>query len=207
MSITWTATMFVDDVGEEDHAATAAEVLLWQYWPADRVNAVLEVFMDDLQSIEDLQFQVLSETGIFTAIGTQLDTIGDIVLQDRQGLLDPAYRVFLLGRIYVNRADGQLPQYSEILVITGHEETIHIDEHWPAALRVSATSVVYPAVVENLIRDMKGGGIALLFVYSEHPDAETFQCSAVLGTDDTDAATGLGDLAETVGGYLSGGYV
>lgn len=202
--------MWLDDIASVDHVSTGLARLIWQYrGDQPRIQAFLESLLDEVQSIEDAAYQVL--TGIWprTAIGDQLDVLGKIVGQKRYGLVDEAYRVFILGRIYVNVSDGKLPQYlyliSDILnyqPVQAYEAKWH--QQWPsAALRIAVAGVTYPDPMVDLLFDLKGGGIYLEVVYSERAEGTIFQTSSLVGTDEVSTTEGTTNLAGATGGYLS----
>jgi len=189
----WTATLWLDDISQETHSATGLARLIWQYrGDQPRMQAWLEAFLDQVQSVEDVAFACLTDVWPLTAEGDQLDVIGNIVVQPRGELTDDPYRLAILGRIFVNLGDGQLPQFYELLDILGLLEDARAYDFWPAAVEVSAVLVEYPDVVGDLVGDLGPGGVLLFFVHSDVADDETFQTSATLGADDIDADTGLG---------------
>jgi hypothetical protein len=143
-------------------------------------------------------------TGVWplTAVGVQLDTLGRIVGQTRQGLADAAYRLFIVGRIFVNKADGRWPEFFELLDILGYTETMAGYEYWPAAFELASTSVDYPTQAGDLLFDMKPAGVVLHWVNTGYADTDVFKCSSQLGVDETDADEGTENLIGTTGGRL-----
>jgi hypothetical protein len=104
MSYSWVFTPFVGDVDSLDHQAEAAANVLSQYPDSVRLLAFLDAFVDQAQSLEELSQDILVMRSVYTAEGVQLDTLGDIVGLERGELSDDAYRIFILGKIYANRA-------------------------------------------------------------------------------------------------------
>jgi len=205
MPALWTATMWLDDITPEDHSELGVNRLIWQYrGDQPRLQAFLHAHLDQLQSVEDVAFDVLVGMWPLTAVGEQLDILGRIVGQDRGELVDDAYRLYILGRIFVNRGDGQLPQFIELMEILGLETGLSIREYWPACIEVNAVSITYPDVVGDLVGDLTAAGVLCHFVHSDVAQSDTFQTSAVLGTEDTDADTGLAAVGGAVGGQLAG---
>lgn len=60
------------------------------------------------QALEDALWQLLVQRTVDTAIGVQLDVIGRVVGQSRDGLGDDSYRRYIRARISVNRSRGTL---------------------------------------------------------------------------------------------------
>jgi hypothetical protein len=210
MPATWTATLWEDDVTLFEHGLMAFARLVWQYrGNQPRLQNWLASFMTQMDSIEGVSMDVLVGRWPLTAIGAQLDTLGDIVGQERGGMTDAQYRLFILARILVNRGNGRIEEINDILAILG-APTINSVEFFPAELRFSIAGIDDGDLIGDLIGEAKGGGVTLRWVWSEYLETATFQFADVLGADDTDATTGFGDLTEatqTTGGYLSGGTV
>jgi len=205
MATTWTATLWYDDIEPVDHSALGLARLIWQYrGDQPRVQAWLEAFLDQVDSVEGMAFDVYTGLWPLTAVGAQLTTLGKIVGQPRGTLVDDEYRIFILGRIFVNRGDGQLPQFYELLEILGVTEDIRAYEFRPAALEISSSQIDYPDTVGDLLGDLSAGGVTLDFVHSVSLDADIFETADTLGADQLDVARGLENLAGTTGGRLPG---
>jgi hypothetical protein len=204
MSYTWTATLWNDDIPPVDHAPIGLARLIWKYrGDHPRIQAFLEAFLDEVQSLEDVAYDVLTGVWPWTAVGDQLDVLGRIVGQRRFGLVDNAYRIFILGRIFVNKADGRIVDYFDLLADILGVEQVDVYEWWPAAFRISVAGVDYTAPTIDLVFDMKGGGIYLEFLYSEQDEGTIFTTSSQLATDEASTTEGTENLAMTSGGYLS----
>lgn len=193
---------WIDDVlTPAEHVAEGDAQLLWQYADKPRERAWLAEQLGQVESLEAVGWQLLCERSIYTALGEQLDTIGRIVDQPRGGMLDEEYRLFLLGRIFVNRSNGTLPEFLELLQLLGVED-VAICEYPPAAIQVTASEVAYPWAVGELLFDMKPAGVRLMWVRSIYPAAELFTLSSTPGTDEVDANRGLADISGSPGGMF-----
>jgi hypothetical protein len=208
MPVTWTATLWLDDLQPDDHEALGLARLLWQYrGDQPRLQAFLRSMLADLASLEGVTFETLVEIWPLTAVGVQLDTLGRIVRQERGEMSDDEYRLAILGRIYVNHADGQPWQFYELLEILGITDGITLTELPPAAWRLTATGVPYPLVTWDLIDDMRAGGVRGVFVYSREVIRDTFIYSSTYGAAEYSATAGAGSAyAPLVGGKSAGGY-
>jgi hypothetical protein len=76
----------------------------------DKPNIVgtLDAFLQETQKVEDLAFEVNSAFDLDTAVGGQLDVIGRLVGESRQGKSDELYRAALRNRITANSANGTI---------------------------------------------------------------------------------------------------
>jgi hypothetical protein len=208
MAYTWTATLWYDSVATADHEATGQARLIWQYrGEQPRLQAFLATFLAQLQSIEDVSYDVLTGVWPLTAVGEQLDTLGRIVRQERGSLTDSEYRIFILGRIFVNHMNGTLPEFYELLDILGITEQIYADEGWPAYIRIDATGCSHGALIGELVQDAKPAGVDLLWIYNDEDEADSFALSDTVGADEVNILGGLSNVLGTVGGFFSGSMV
>ncbi len=89
---------------------------------------ILKVFLKKVQEIEDVNFQILNERSIFTAIGAQLDVIGILLVVPREGLEDEPYRKKLLLKIATNSADGTPNSMIDIIKTYSEGSSVEIRE-------------------------------------------------------------------------------
>jgi hypothetical protein len=206
MSYTWTITPHLGDVDAVDHATDGASHLIPEYQASPRMRDWIDAYLEQVDSLEDVALELLAMRSVYTAEGVQLDTIGDIVQQPRGDLGDDEYRVFLIGKIYANFADGQMPQIYHLLVTLLKHETVQIHEYWPAAIAVYADGVIYHDTINRLLYLMVGGGINYTFEFSAVSHANAFVFSNVVDAEGSNPNQGMGPMnAETgTGGKISG---
>lgn len=92
----------------QDHIDLALDRLLEQYKGAENVNAIISVLAERAQAIEDAINDIDSGRRLDGAYGAQLDGIGELVGQPRNGAEDSLYRLFLIGAIAKNNSNGTL---------------------------------------------------------------------------------------------------
>ena len=86
---------------------------------------ILRVLLKQVQDIEDTNFQILDERAVYSAIGSQLDVIGTLLLVPREGLEDEPYRKKLLLKISTNSASGT--PNSMINIIKAYTESVSVE--------------------------------------------------------------------------------
>lgn len=130
-----------------DQVARALARLPQQHRGKVNTEALLSALAGPAQELEDALYQLLTERDIDTAIGTQLDDLGLIVGEARQGRDDDTYRRFVRARISVNRSKGTvldvLTVASLVLDLAFDEATYELDQSGTAAyvLRVTGTDI------------------------------------------------------------------
>ena len=208
MTTTWSATLWHDDITPADHTTEGRAQLLFHLYDKPRMLSIMDAFLDECDSVEDLAYAVLVGRSVYTAIGEQLDTLGKLVGQERGEMVDDEYRIFILVRILVNRSRGRRANIVHILEMLELED-VHIDSS-KCVVRISVVGAEHGDIIGELVSEAVAGGVQTRWVYSEKEETEVFAWSSTLGVDEVDSARGFGDLGgvtQTTGGYLSGGHV
>lgn len=210
MVAVWDSILWLDDVEPVEHQelGAARHTLQYRRDTQPRLQGELDAFLYGLQSVENVSMDVLTGRWPLTAIGVQLDTLGKIVGQERGEMSDAQYRLWILVRILVNRGNGRTEELIHILDTLG-AETIVVDEG-TSEIRISVSGLADGDLVGSIIHDAKAGGVRLQWVWSEDTDDYSFQTAHTLGADDTNNASGFGDLAgatQTSGGAFSGSTI
>lgn len=139
-----------------------------------RVEALLRTFAEQIQALETVNVDLITERTMTSAIGEQLDVLGRIVGEPRRGAEDEPYRNRIRVRVLVNRSNGTLPELIEI---------VRVFEGWtfnPAAphmhLRETATMQLFLQIftlpvnafaeMKILLRQIKPAGVTLDYAFS-----------------------------------------
>lgn len=81
---------------------------------SNNITKLLTALAGPAQDVENALQEMLTERAIDTSVGVNLDIIGVIVAQKRQGLADEIYRAFLRTKIVTSRSRGTLPSILRI---------------------------------------------------------------------------------------------
>jgi surface protein len=117
----------------QDLVAEGLDRLVYQWRDKPIVQGLLTSYLENVQPLEDVNFQLLDERGVYSAVGVQLDTIGLLVGELRRGRGDVAYRQAILNRIVINNSDGTPESILETLTIITLTPTPKIWDHYPAS--------------------------------------------------------------------------
>ena len=193
-----------------DHCADGLAVLLEQYQESGELQELICSYLRVLQQSEDDVIAMLAGMrDLDTAVGAQLDVIGRIVNERRDGGSDDDYRRRLRVAILVNRSDGKLEQLIEIVSLwqtfTGGD-SVRFKTYQP----LTATIYLYadpvdPVGLMRRLRKAKEATSALQLVYMPAGASATFRLSSAHASGPVDSATqGLSSTHSSTGGLFAG---
>lgn len=200
----------VSDTGEEHCLALKPDVvsdgqalLLYQFKDATKLNALLAIYLRQLQEAEVANWLLLNLQDIDIAGGIYLDHMGALIGQPRSGLDDTFYRNLLKARIAANKSTGTSADIIDVIqALFGNEGVL--SEDYPAKVVYDTGGAVVEYALESVfqvLRDSVASGIQFMFIYQEYPDDEifTFAPGNVVVVD---ADQGFANTAQTTGGRL-----
>lgn len=151
-----------------DHVLAAQNRLIQQYKDSANLKSLIEdLFGTQVQEIENIFWDLLSRLDINTMIGTQLDNIGTIVGQARNGQIDAIYRLFIQAKIGVNVSESEASRIIDVWKLITQANTVHMFEAFPAEIDLYADVALDPALADQafaLIQNVAGAGILVGFV-------------------------------------------
>lgn len=160
----------------DDHQDRAAALLASQYQESQSVTGLVRDAVAEDQALEDLFWQEYTET-VDTAEGAQLDVIGRIVGQPRNGCTDPVYRMWLRARMLVNRSSGTPEDIIAcISAITPGNAIVRVQEVFPAGIVVSLSSSVAPDpdAASAILKAARAAGVDSRLESATSTDAAAF---------------------------------
>lgn len=167
-----------------------------QFKDKPNILAFLDALTGPIQDIEDAFYDLLTERGVDTAVGDQLDDLGTIVGQPRDGLSDDDYRPFLRARIATNRSNGTINDLIVIseLILDDLLSPLTIEPQYPAGVVVNVDEELSEDLSDALIgflRDAKSSGVRLILEYFTDEEPFTFAIATFLNGAASPAATSL----------------
>lgn len=158
------------------HVADALDRLRAQFREKPNIETLLAILVGPIQSTEDAFQQLLNERSIDTAIGVNLDNIGLIVGQLRNGYADDDYRRLVRARIATNMSDGSIERMIKIarLVIDSDAAVFHLTNEGNATqiLKVEGLLTTYATtlLLMAFIMDAQAAGVrTIVETYPEIP--------------------------------------
>jgi hypothetical protein len=132
------------------------------------------------QDIENAMWQLFTERTIDTAIGVQLDDIGTIVGQPRNGLSDDDYRRHIRAKISVSQSNGRVFDIIAVARAMLGDSTveIEIDQTGTAAVVVRLTGTLITDTVADFLiaflRDTVAAGVRVILQHLQVAESGVF---------------------------------
>jgi hypothetical protein len=162
-----------------DHVIEAKDNLVEQFKKSPKMQAFIAAFADQVQDLEDAFFEVFEERWIDTAVGVQLDGLGAIVGEDREGRGDDEYRLAIKARIQINFSEAT-PEDMLLALTNFYAATYELVETNYASFVIRFVDEWVegtdpdPVDFLNLLNQINGAGIAAWFQYVGYDDDDVF---------------------------------
>lgn len=137
------------------------------------LNKLLEIFLEEVQEIEDATIEFADQKNLAIAEGEWIDNIGLIVGEDRLGRSDVDYRAAISNRIAINVADGTTDTVISLSKAHTNATSVKIIPYFPAAfVSVVEGSSTVDGSLFKLTQNIKPAGVGALVTNNE--DGEGF---------------------------------
>ena len=197
------------------HIEDAKARLLFQYKGKTNIEALLDSLGgQQIQDLEDILFDINSRLDIDNSEGVQLDNIGTIVGQSRNGQDDTTYRLFLKAKAGVNVSEGDVERVLSVWKIITGGTIVQVIDQYPAAIELFS-DVPVPGELEveafALMQEVIGAGISITSTIISPENAFGFENSVgTLGFDDlistgTNTSTAANKLIDSGANFTGDG--
>jgi len=182
---------------------------------ADALNNIKKLLAAILAPVQDLESafqQLLIDRSIDTAVFAQLDAIGKIVGQERNGQVDDDYRRYIRARISANRSKGPVADVLKAadLIVYDDAAYYHAIQYGIAGLHLVVEDIIiddYELIraLILLMRDTVAGGVRIVVETWPLAEADLFVFDDILGG--VGVGKGWGDILTPAdgGGLASAG--
>ena len=194
------------------HVEDAKARLLFQYQGKANIEALISsLSSEQIQDLEDVLFDISTRLNIDTSVGVQLNNIGVIIGQPRNGQNDATYRLFLKGKAGRNVSEGDIERVLSIWKIITGGSVVQVIEIFPANIELFSDIPVPDALASDafdLMQDVVGAGIRVVssVIGSDHPFGfegrpSTFGFDSILSLGNNTSVTAfkLIDIGATFG--------
>lgn len=184
-----------------NHADLAQARLPTQYVDKPNITALVRIFGDRAQGLENVLYDLISSGGVVSGHDSLLDQIGDVVGQLRNGLSDADYKLRLFAKIGQNVSKGTPEDVIRIFKLLMQADRVYYNPLFPAAFSLTAiggTPLGTMTDIKNAMNSSRIGGVSIDLFASAGSIAFSF-------SDDPDPnGQGFGDYNDgTVGGVLA----
>jgi len=166
-----------------------------------KLAAFLTAFVNQLQELEAVFFDLLEERWLDSAIGAQLDGLGFIVGTERLGLDDTDFRAAIRARIRLNLSSGTIPDNTTILPLL-ISNSFEIIEWFPAAFSIIISDAFTESAAVLAKHLSRAAGVRAYLEYAPGGDDWTFTFASG-DSPETDANKGFSDEPLLNGGFDS----
>lgn len=164
----------------------------------NRLETLITILMKPFQRFENVAIEVLTGRAVDTAIGVQLDVLGKLVGQARNGLSDDDYRRYIRARIATNRATGKHEELIRIvsLIVSDDTAILKLTREGTATARLVVEEIAITETIADAIFAFLSAAIAagvrIVITWGESPFNQLFRLDLGPGLDQGHLAGGLG---------------
>lgn len=144
------------------HLLLALERLLEQYKGKPKLEAVISSYIAEIQALENAASTMPDAMYLPDAEGAQLDVIGRLVGEPREGRADDLFKLWIAARILINASTGTRNEIIRCLrAVTDSEFTI--TEFSPPHIHIQFTEALPDLAVAyaEIANEARGAGIGL----------------------------------------------
>lgn len=145
------------------------------------IEGLLKVYLGKIQTLENEFWLVINGRSIDTAIGAQLDKVGALVLETRDGRADADYREAIRLKVLILRSTGRVVDVLRIINIASKGAYWEYRDAYPAGFHALFTGDV-PAfrALAHALTQAKPNGVGRNVLYGT-PHTELFRPSSCVG--------------------------
>lgn len=122
----------------------------------NNITRLLTAWLSGVQDVENVLQQLYSNRSIDTAVGYQLEVLGRLVGQGREGLSDDIYRRRIRARVSANRSKGTISEIIKVadLVVNDVNATLVVKNQGAAGYVLQVADIAFSLMDSLVLRDM-----------------------------------------------------
>lgn len=183
----------------DQHGIRAKRELFAQFQQSTNLQKLIDVFTEELDELESVFHQLLVERNVTNAVGNQLDIIGEIVGQAREGRTDDEYRTAIRFKIAINTANSTEPSITSAAKLLLNFTEVSIQETFPAALEINTNGIIVDLSVLSQLVNLVGAAIGPLVVTFTNGHSPFVFSGDLTGKGFSDDRTSPGNLEQDAG--------
>jgi hypothetical protein len=112
------------------------------------------------QELEDAAFKLFDRFDIDKVSNVNLDRIGDLIAQSRNGQNDITYRLFLKAKAIINSSEGTIEDIISAWKLLSGANKVEILQIFPAAISINADVAIDPLLIDDAFALIKNAVVA-----------------------------------------------
>jgi hypothetical protein len=175
------------------NAEAGTRRLLNQFQNLPGWEAILSALLEQFDELEDSSTQLGVLSAIDRNVGAQLDNIGALIGEPREGFDDVVYRLHLKARVFLNKGSGTAPEILRMFdTLLGGAVDLRLEDEYPATFSLhtedsAALDGTLAPYLATFLSQARAAGVRSIFHWTVVPPSETFafyESSEGLGFDD-----------------------
>jgi len=146
---------------------TIKQLNIEQFKSSENFNKVLQVAASTFDELDTVFADLKVILNITTSSGKQLDLIGHIIVEGRNGRNDVDYRSALTLKIFKNTSRAFVEDIVEILTLVTNATKVVYSDNPPAAYTVYTNGKTLPTNIKTIIDRLSAAGVAVLIYASD----------------------------------------
>lgn len=138
-----------------------------QYKSADNFNKILLVFSSAFDDLKDVNDDLKNVLNIDDNEGAQLDLIGDIIVEKRNGRSDVDYRTGIKFKIFKNSSRGFVDDIVKALKFITSADLVIYSDNPPASYTIYTNGQNLPSDLQSMIDKLSAAGVSVIVYASD----------------------------------------
>lgn len=172
-----------------DHVSLALSRLASQFKDSPKLNAMLSSLIAPANDVEGQLDDLANKRWIDTAEGLQLDGLGNIVVEPRQGRSDEEYREAIRFKIFINISKATPPDLLFALKYLSKADDTQYMESWPATVILYTDGYQVQSTIADDMQDLAPAAISDIDVIISYGE-EVLRTSNPSMTEDSSSELG-----------------
>lgn len=182
--------------------------LIEQFKDKENIDKIIELFVEEIQEVEDAVIEILTDLTLSNATGANLDIVGEHLGRRRFGETDSVYRDILRLQVGINISNGaEQPLYDVFKLLTNSSISI-ITETFPAEIQIFGDGDTIDANIIKQLRQVVAATVEINFLLSGGNRPFAFAGGELLGGGFSDSnitpvdaeAAGYGAFSTVISG-------
>lgn len=138
-----------------------------QYKDTKNFNKILEIFSRPFDELDKVFADIKMLLNIDLAAGVQLDLIGDIIVEKRNGRNDDDYRIGIKFKIFKNTSRGLVSDVVKILKFLTNADLVVYSDNPPAAYTIYTNGQNLNDDIQKLMDKVSAAGVSVIVFASD----------------------------------------